>query len=99
MIKLLKLEKVEDSPDYSFYCPGCECDHGVWTTESNNNKAIWQFNDDMDKPTFSPSLLIHHGAGIVCHSFIREGKIEYLSDCTHKFAGQTIEMEDYETEK
>lgn len=30
----------------------------------------------------------------VCHTFVRDGKIEYLSDCTHEFAGQTIEMID-----
>lgn len=28
----------------------------------------------------------------VCHIFVREGKIEYLSDCTHEFAGKTVEM-------
>lgn len=32
----------------------------------------------------------------ICHSFVRDGKIEYLSDCTHEFAGQTIELEDVE---
>ena len=32
----------------------------------------------------------------VCHSFVRDGKIQYLSDCTHELAGQTIEMEDEE---
>ena len=28
----------------------------------------------------------------ICHSFIVNGKIQYLSDCTHKFAVQTIDM-------
>lgn len=28
----------------------------------------------------------------ICHSFIRNGKIEFLSDCTHKLAGQTVEL-------
>ena len=28
----------------------------------------------------------------VCHSFIREGKIQFLNDCTHKLAGQTVEL-------
>lgn len=31
----------------------------------------------------------------VCHSFVRDGKIEFLSDCTHRLAGQTVEMEDW----
>lgn len=32
----------------------------------------------------------------VCHSFIRDGKIEFLSDCTHALAGQTVELFDVE---
>lgn len=31
-----------------------------------------------------------------CHSFVRDGKIEYLSDSTHAFAGTTVEMIDLE---
>lgn len=29
-----------------------------------------------------------------CHSFVTDGKIEFLSDCTHEFAGQTLMLED-----
>lgn len=28
----------------------------------------------------------------VCHSFVREGRIEFLSDCTHELAGQTVDL-------
>lgn len=31
----------------------------------------------------------------VCHSFVTDGKIQYLSDCTHELAGQTVELEDF----
>lgn len=34
----------------------------------------------------------------ICHSFIADGKIQYLSDCTHNFTGQTIELEEDEGE-
>jgi hypothetical protein len=34
----------------------------------------------------------------VCHSFITDGKIQYLSDCTHNLVGQTIELEEDEGE-
>lgn len=30
----------------------------------------------------------------VCHTFIRDGNIQYLGDCTHKLAGQTIPLPD-----
>lgn len=32
----------------------------------------------------------------VCHSFVRDGKIQFLSDCTHELAGQTVELEEEE---
>ena len=30
----------------------------------------------------------------VCHSFVREGKIEFLGDCTHALKGQTVDLND-----
>jgi len=33
---------------------------------------------------------------IICHSYVTNGKIKYLSDCTHEFAGKTIDLEDME---
>lgn len=32
---------------------------------------------------------------LCCHSFIKNGQIEFLGDCTHEFAGQTVGMLDY----
>lgn len=34
----------------------------------------------------------------ICHLFVRDGKIEYLSDCTHEYAGKTIDMVDFPKE-
>lgn len=28
----------------------------------------------------------------VCHSFVRGGNIQFLGDCTHKLAGQTVPL-------
>jgi len=28
----------------------------------------------------------------VCHSFVTDGKIQFLGDCTHVLAGQTVEL-------
>jgi hypothetical protein len=30
---------------------------------------------------------------LICHSFVREGRIQYLGDCTHALAGQTVPLE------
>jgi len=29
----------------------------------------------------------------ICHSFVRDGQIQFLSDCTHSLAGQTVPLE------
>lgn len=28
----------------------------------------------------------------VCHTFVTDGRIQYLGDCTHALAGQTVDM-------
>ena len=30
---------------------------------------------------------------LVCHCFVRDGVIEFLADCTHRFAGMKVAME------
>lgn len=70
----------------SFYCPGCNRRHTV-TNE-------WEFDGNYDAPTFSPSVLTWGSPweNYRCHSFVRNGSIEFLSDCTHALAGQTVAL-------
>lgn len=77
------------------HCPGCKMPHQIHT--SPDQKVNWTFNGDMEKPTFSPSLLVKYRWGEerdnnVCHSFIRNGVWEFLNDCTHELAGQKVPM-------
>lgn len=47
------------------------------------------------EPSFSfykPSHDVAPGGPIVCHSFLKAGRWEFLSDCTHTLAGQTVDM-------
>lgn len=32
------------------------------------------------------------GKEVVCHSFVTDGRIHFLGDCTHEFAGQTLDL-------
>jgi len=48
------------TPDFLFWCPGCQEAHGVWTTRRNTCNAIWSFDGNMEKPTFNPSLLLRY---------------------------------------
>lgn len=90
---------------YYIRCPACEDEFNDGTHVFTDN---WQFNKDMEKPTISPSLLVKGSRWIdkkggktkpyICHSFIKDGKIQFLNDCTHKLAGQTVDLLDYEKE-
>lgn len=103
-----------------FRCPGCGDTHLLQTPEINaGSGAIWGFNGDFDRPTFTPSILQwsgHYMPGYnsdkcwctwtkehpadegkcptcyICHSFVTDGKIQFLSDCSHSLAGQTVEL-------
>lgn len=89
----------QNMPDFIFGCPGCGCEHGVWTSKPAANRAQWKWNGDMVKPTFSPSLLITwdtpEGTPTrrVCHSYVTDGKIQFLGDCTHALANKTVPLE------
>lgn len=97
----MKLRKVNregspESPDYVFFCPGCKYGHGVWIAPNKNplTGASWTFNEDLERPTFSPSILLE-GKTRRCHLFVRDGFIEFLKDSHHKLAGQTVLMPNF----
>lgn len=87
----------------AFMCPGCKELHQVIV--EGEGRPRWDFNDDYDRPTFTPSILVRYPANPgateefiewrterVCHSFVRDGRIQFLGDCTHALAGQTVEL-------
>ena len=100
------------SPDgvlrgFSLYCPGCTNYHVIytepWSRANGEPGPVWEFNGDLERPTFSPSLLVYEGKRVDgsvshprCHTFIREGRIQFLSDCGHALAGQTVDMIPYD---
>lgn len=54
--------------------------------------GCWSWNGDTEKPTIKPSVRTTDGQGTVCHSFVNDGQIQFLSDSTHEFAGQTMDL-------
>lgn len=58
---------------------------------------VWGWDGDAFHPTFSPSILTRLPWGenrreIQNHVFVKKGMIQYLSDCTHEYAGKTIPL-------
>ncbi|MDP1925783.1 MAG: DUF6527 family protein [Thiobacillus sp.] len=97
-----------------FWCPGCDMAHGV--NHGSGTGPRWRWNGNVDKPTFSPSVLVTWTQWVppatdpetlkkidsgeivqreeprVCHSFVTDGRIQFLGDCTHHLAGQTVDL-------
>lgn len=82
---------------YRFWCPGCNEPHAV-AVHPGEPQPVWEFNGDLEKPTFSPSIVSYRMEGkkriTLCHSYVRDGKIQFLNDCQHNLAGQTVELPD-----
>lgn len=81
---------------FMFWCPGCNDPHMIGPS--------WGYNGNPDSPTFTPSILVTYNgldAGVdgappaVCHSFVCDGCIQFLSDCTHVLAEHTVPIPDW----
>ncbi len=74
---------------WSFHCPGCGYSHGYHVPR-------WTWNGSLDKPTFTPSLMVNASHSSQCHLNITDGKIIFHGDCRHALAGQTVDIPDWE---
>lgn len=77
---------------YVFHCPGCGYSH-PFEVDCPNGMG-WTWNGSLDKPTFRPSLLVDH-LERRCHSFVTDGRIQFLGDSYYALAGQTVELPDW----
>lgn len=102
-----------------FGCPGCKERHQLRIKVEGSGSG-WSFNNNFDRPTFYPSVLVRSGhyaeshakdgncwcnyekrfgekspfKCYVCHSYVEDGQIRFLDDCTHELAGKTVRLED-----
>lgn len=97
----MKLKRVGDD-GLRYYCQGCNSNHMVKVGQGPGPR--WGWNGSFDAPTFTPSVLVtYEGADAgkdgappaVCHTFITDGMVRFLGDCTHAFAGQTVALPDF----
>lgn len=80
-----------------FECPGCKLVHRVM--HGTGPEPRWGWNGDIEKPTFTPSVLVRYrwaDGDRICHSFVTDGRIQFLGDCTHALAGQTVALADWQ---
>lgn len=82
------------------WCPGCDQQHPWWVQDPDKAPSdpghLWTWDGNAERPTIGPSLLVHPHAGDppqpLCHSFMVAGQWQFLADCDHQLAGQTVDM-------
>jgi hypothetical protein len=88
-------------PNYLHWCQGCKSGHVYPTARINGPN--WNFDGNVESPTFMPSMHIFipahndgefdHPQETVCHYHVIEGKIQYQPDCRHELKGQTLPLQ------
>jgi len=89
-----RLERLDDG-SLAFDCPGCGMMHMV--NVDKPERPRWTWNNDMVRPTFSPSVLVRwefrdRKPNKVCHFFVVDGEVRFCGDCTHEHAGKVLPM-------
>lgn len=90
--------KIHDygSGDWGFFCPGCKYGHS-FRVGGDLSRPQWTWNGSFERPTFTPSLLVNKDYPAQrCHLFMIDGRIQFLPDCHHSLAGQTVECPDWD---
>lgn len=82
----------------AFVCPGCASVGGsglhLLPVNTTEHSPSWDWDGNLERPTVEPSILTGGGQPFTCHSFLRNGVFEFLSDSTHRYAGQSVEIPD-----
>jgi len=85
-----------------FWCPGCKAPHSVPVNQrpfGSATKNTWLWNKSLIAPTFMPSLLFDKDDPAKrCHSFVKDGKIQFMTDSGHALKGQTVDIPDWDAQ-
>lgn len=68
--------------------------------QGNTTRAgtgAWTWNGSTEAPTLRPSVLTQYQSALAerswrCHSWINDGAAQFLADCSHSMAGQTVPL-------
>lgn len=100
--KLRSLGDGKGGQRLAFRCLGCNREHAIAVGQGSGPR--WGWNESIEAPTFTPSVLVRYDGSdagtdgappAVCHSFVTDGRIQFLGDCTHALAGQTVDLPDW----
>lgn len=93
-----------------FWCPGCDIYHGPrveggasqWGWNRDRDRPTFTPSilvRGTQRLTDEELARVQAGEPfepkpLVCHTFVTDGRIQFLSDCTHALAGQTVDIPD-----
>lgn len=91
---------------HMIHCPACGNGHlfdSRWTFNGNMEKPTFRASMLVKGTvpiTDEEHAIVMAGGKItpkplVCHSFVTDGMMEFLSDCTHHLAGKTVALEPF----
>lgn len=95
---------------YAFYCKGCGHHHSFhkekWWFNGDFDRPTFtpsllvKYKERLSQEQYDRIMkgedVSHELRNMVCHSFVTDGKIRYLGDCTHDYKNKTIELEEVE---
>lgn len=99
-----------DELGWMIFCPACKRGHnfdGRWTFNGNVEKPTFMpsmlVNRDRWEPPVTPENMDEWErkpweqtkVTKICHSFVTDGQIQFLGDCTHELAGKTVPLEPF----
>lgn len=87
-----------------FWCPGCQEMHVVtsgWSFNGDYERPTFSpsvlvtWRHPKGHTNANPAPVGYDGEYVEerCHTYITDGRIQFLGDCTHELAGQTIPLE------
>lgn len=101
------MHKINDSL-YAFFCPACNSTHAVdirmwgFNGDINNPTITPSIKVEGTVPITSEEADFILKGGkftpkpLLCHSFVKDGNIQYLSDCSHTLKGKTVRLPEWE---
>ena len=94
----------EDATHIEIYIPSGYHERRLLPVQIKGSRADtgnWTWNGDIEKPTLKPSILTQSGyfdgektIPFRCHTFVNDGMVKFLNDCTHDNRGKDIELLD-----
>lgn len=76
------------NPDRPTFTPSVLIRSGHFIPDQAGKRCWCDYNREQVEKGKEPA---HFTCG-VCHSFVTDGRIEFLTDCTHELAGQTVDL-------